>query len=131
MNAASDWSESELRLIEAALLRWEARCQEVMGRLAGHRACDDAASSDVEPLYQSLRHDLDEAAKHGSVSSKRALLSRAESAFFDPAVRQAAAALRPATGSHPITTQCYGALQEAQTRFAHYRRQIESLLAAR
>lgn len=131
MNAASDWSESELRLIEAALLRWEARCQEVMGRLAGHRASDDAAGSDVEPLYQSLRQDLEETAKYGSVSGKRALLSRAESAYFDPAVRQAAAALRPATDSHPVTARCYGALQEAQTKFAHYRRQIEGLLAAR
>jgi hypothetical protein len=75
----------------------------------------------VEERYRSLKNDLKAAAKapflHQPMRNRE--LTLCESAFYDPAVRKAAIALRPATNSNPIASRWYSAVSEAQMHYRH------------
>jgi hypothetical protein len=89
--------------------------------------CDRAARtlspserSDVEHHYRSLKADLKEASKYGTLSGRRRAMSRAEECFYAPAVRRAALDLRPPTNSNPLTSGWLSAVFEAQSEFSYW-----------
>ena len=124
-----NWDIEELKAVAAALAAFEARCEEIMMLLGEKRYLPQDERERVQDMYRSLKTDLKEAAKYGTLSGMREPLSRAESAFYDGAIRKAHIALRPATNSNPITSRWFGAVHEAQMEFSYYRHNLASLLS--
>lgn len=114
----------------AAMEEFEARCDRIMLLLGDKRRLDPDELADVREQYTSLKTDLKEAAKAPYVHEpKRAReLSVCESAFYDPAVRKAHIALRPATNSNPISSRWFSAVHEAQMEFSYYRHNLTGAL---
>lgn len=110
----------------AAMAEFEARCDRIMVLLGEKRRLNPDELADVQEQYRSLKSDLKEAAKAPYVHEpKRAReLSVCESAFYDPAVRKAHIALRPATNSNPIRSGWFAAVHEAQMEFSYYRHNL-------
>lgn len=93
----------DIRSVASAMLEFERRCDEILTLLGEKRSLQRHEREEIEQLYKSLKSNLKEAAKYGTLSQRRVPLTRAEQCFYDPAVRRAAIALRPATNSHPVS----------------------------
>ncbi len=120
------WDRVELVAAMTAMREFEKRCGDI-SQLVGERA-DPGQRPEIEALYKQLKSDLEEAAKYGTLSGKREPQTRIESAFYDPAVRQARLALRPATNSNPWNSSWVSALWEAGSEFSYFLHQMEGLL---
>lgn len=122
------WDKSELAAAMASMREFENRCNDISNRIGSKHHIDPYERSELEHLYKALKFDLKEAAKCGTLSGRREPQTRIESAFFDPAVRKAHIALRPATNSNPLTSRWVGALWEAGSEFSYFLHQMEGLL---
>ena len=123
-----DWND--LQAVRDAMLAFEARCEQIMAILADKKHLAPFERDEVQALYRQLKDDLKAAAKSGSIYGARSRdqLTRAEFAFYDPAVRRAAIDLRPATNSNPITSRWFSAVHEAQMEFSYYRHGLDKLI---
>ncbi|OUM01657.1 hypothetical protein [Variovorax sp. JS1663] len=120
----------DVEAVLSAMAAFEARCEEIMTLLGEKRWLPPAEREAVEELYRSLKNDLKTAAKAPFVHqpTRNRALTVCESAFYDPAVRKAAIALRPATNSNPIGSHWYSAVHEAQMEFSYYRHSLKRAL---
>ena len=125
---SSEWNETELVAIAAALRWYERRCDELMASLGQNRSLSAHERAEVESLYRSLKEDLKRAAKERSLSGDHRRMTRAESAFYDGAVRKAHIALSPKTNSHPILCGWFSAVYSARAEFSYYLRNMANLL---
>jgi hypothetical protein len=123
---SAEWNTSELVAIATTMRAFEKRCDEILTLLADKRYLSQEERAEVQTLYQSLKEDLKRAAKKRSLTGD--VMTRAESAFYDPAVRAAANDLRPATNSNPITSHWFGAVYEARTEFSYHLHNMKDLL---
>ncbi|MDI1340001.1 hypothetical protein [Polaromonas sp.] len=112
---------NEHQLVEAKMNHFESRCEDLMSLLAEKRRFSPGERDHAESLYRALKDDLKEAAKCGTVSGKRQEPTEAERCFYQPAVQRAALALRPATNSHPVQSNWFSAVHEAQMEFSYWR----------
>jgi hypothetical protein len=93
---------ADIRAVASAMREFEGQCEEILTLLGKKLILQPYELDEVARLYKSLKSDLKEASKFGTVSRRRVPLTRAEHCFYHPAVRRAAIDLRPATNSHPI-----------------------------
>jgi len=128
MAHGEDFGQAELQAVYAALLAFEQRCEGIMTTLGEKRCLTPSEREHVAGLYAALKTDLKAAAKTGTLSGRRGPQTRVETCFYDPAVRRAAIALRPATNSHPISSGWFSAVYEAQSEFSYYRHSLQSCL---
>lgn len=110
----------EIRAAAEVMLGFHRRCEEILTLLGEKRWLSTHKRLEVERLYRSLKHDLKEAAGTGTLSRRRRTMTRVESCFFDPSVRRAAIALRPATNSNPISSRWFAAVYEAQLELSYW-----------
>lgn len=122
------WNRVELAAAIDAMRAFENRCNEISARIGEKKRLEPYERSELEQLYKALKSDLGAAAKCGTLSGRREIQTRIESAFYDPAVRKAHIALRPATNSNPLTSKWVGALWEAGSEFSYFLHQMEGLL---
>lgn len=112
---------NEHQLVVNKMNHFESRCEHLMSLLSEKKRFSPGEREHAESLYRALKDDLKEAAKCGTVSGKRQEPTEAERCFYQPAVQRAALALRPATNSHPIHSNCFSAVHEAQMEFSYWR----------
>ncbi len=110
----------ELQQIELALRAYKDRCEEILQLLGEKRSLSLGEREQIVALYAALKDDLKAAAKHGTLSKSRRQQTRAETCFFDPAVRRAVLNLRPATNTNPISSHWFSAVFEAQSEFSYW-----------
>ena len=122
MNKRFDTADYEA--VADALRKWQDRCKEIVTFLANKQTLSRYEHQEVALLYTSLKGDLKEAAKRGTLSGRREPMTRAESAFYDPAVRKAHIAMRPKTNSHPIHGRWLSAMFEAEHEFSYVLHQM-------
>jgi len=119
---------SEIDAITAVLEGWRRRCQEILQLLSvdpGERRLARADRARVQTLYRALKNDTGRAAKSGSLSGRRELQTYAEQRFYEPAVRHAFLALHPSAITHPLTSNWFSAVYDADMEFAYYLHQME------
>jgi hypothetical protein len=110
----------EVEAVAAAMFAFYQRCEEIMLLLNEKRSLRPIERQEIQRLYASLKHDLDVARKHGTLSGRREPRTRAEDCFYDPAVRAAHIDLRAATNSNPISSRWFSLVQEAQSEFSYW-----------
>lgn len=118
---------AEIRAVASAMREFESRCEKILTLLGEKRILLPSERDEVEQLYKSLKNDLREASKYGTLSQRRVPLTRAEQCFYDPAVRRAAINLRPATNSHPVSSHWVSAVFEAQSEFTYWLQSLAEL----
>lgn len=118
---------ADIRAVASAMREFERKCEEILTLLGEKRSLQSHEREEVERLYKSLKSDLKEAAKYGTLSQRRVPLTRAEKCFYDPAVRRAAIDLRPATNSHPISSRWLGAVLEARSELSYWLHSLAGL----
>jgi len=114
------FESAELQAVKEAMEAFMQRCDELIELIGEKRYLNPDERAKVQQRYRLLKDDLKEAAKNGTVSGKRLPKTRAEDCFYDPAVRRAAIDLRPATNSHPITSNWLSAVFEARSEFSYW-----------
>lgn len=124
---SENFDQEELAAVASAMLRFEARCEEILTLLAEKRTLSNFERSEVSVLYLRLKEDLKLAAKTGTLSGKRTAMTRSEQCFYDPAVRRAHIDLRPKTNSHPIHGRWFSAVLEAKSEFSYWLHNMEGL----
>jgi hypothetical protein len=121
----------EVLKVASALRDFERRCDEIAARLTDKRTLFIFEREAIRELYTSLKGDLKAAAKYGTLSGRREALTRTEQCFYDPAVRRAALAMRPATNSHPILLRWSEALFEASSECSFWLHNLAKLPGAK
>jgi hypothetical protein len=126
----SHFHPDDASAVLAAMAVFEERCEAIMLLIGEKRRLTPAELEEVRERYTTLKTDLKQAAKEPYVHEprRRRELTVCESAFYDPAVRKAAIALRPATNSNPVHSHWFGAVYEAQTEFSYYRHNLNKAL---
>lgn len=114
------FDSEDLRTVASAMRSFEQRCEKILALLGDKRSLSPFERSEIEGRYRSLKADLKEASKYGTVSGRRQPLTRAETCFYYPAVRRAAIDLRPATNSNPISSRWFSAVYEARSQFSYW-----------
>ena len=122
MNEGFDTADYEA--VADALRKWQDRCKEIIKLLANKKTLSRYEHQEVALLYSSLKGELKEAAKRGNLSGRREPMTRAESAFYNPAVRKAHIAMRPKTNSHPIQGRWLSAIFETEGEFSYVLHQM-------
>jgi len=107
------------------MIQFEARCEVIMTLLDEKRRLTQGEREHAESLYRALKDDFKAAAKAGTVDGRRGEPTEAERCFYQPAVQRAAQALRPATNSHPIQSNWFSAVHEAQMEFSYWRHNMQ------
>jgi hypothetical protein len=123
MNYGFDTADYEA--VADALREWQDRCKAIIALLANKKTLSRYERAEATELYTSLKNDLKEAAKRGTLSGRREPMTRAESAFYDPAVRKAHIAMRPKTNSHPLTNRWLSAMFETEGEFSYVLHQMD------
>lgn len=118
---------SDLSVVAGALRSYEQRCEEILTLLDDKRSLFPTEREEARRLYESLKNDLKAAAKHGMLSKRRERQSRTEECFYEPAVRQAAIALRPATNTNPLTSGWFHAVSDAESELSYWLHSIDGL----
>lgn len=95
----------ETRLVVAALLDFQQRIDDILNLIGDRTRITDDEKHHLQALLTSLKGDLKSAAKTGTVRGERRPKGPVESAYFDCAIKQAAANLTVAVNSHPITSR--------------------------
>ena len=121
MNTKTTCRDTDEQLVLDKMNHFESRCENLMSLLAEKRRLSPGEREHAGSLYRALKDDLKEAAKCGTVSSKRQEPTEAERCFYRPAVQRAALALRPPTNSHPVQSNWFSAVHEAQMEFSYWR----------
>lgn len=120
------WNITELNATIAAMQKFKNRCNELLQLIDSNTR--RANLSEIRRLYTELKSDLKSASKYGTLSGKREVQSLIESAFYDPAVRKAHLALRPAINSNPWNSEWFGAIYEAEMEFSDSLGELERIL---
>lgn len=112
MLMTENFDAAEIRAIRAKLLGFQSRCNQISNEIGDRKSLTIDEKAKLQELYTSLKSDL----KAESAALRKAWddLSRAEECFYEPAIRKAAIALRPATNSNPITSGWFSALDDCE-----------------
>lgn len=87
-----------------ALRTYKNRITEIMDLIGEKSTVSTAEKAHLQELLAALKQDIKTAAKQGTISKTQRQQSQIESAYFEPAVRSAAANFTVATNSHPIAS---------------------------
>lgn len=120
----------ELKAVADAMAGYEKRCEEILLLLGEKRTLSPVDRADVEHLYRALKEELKAVAKQGTISGARRSQTDAENHFFQHAVNAAHLALRPATNSHPISSDWHDAVSNAKLEFSNLQFSLAKLLPA-
>lgn len=112
-----EFDVDEIRAIRAKLLGYQAQCSQIMDGIGDRVTLSADERSKLQDLYTNLKSDLKTEA--AALWKSRDNLSRAEECFYEPAIRKAAVALRPATNSNPITSRWFSALYDCEGEFSY------------
>jgi len=109
-----DRDESIAGSVITELRRYRDRIDAILGQLDGKRQVSQDERSELQALLTSLKSDLREAARRGTVGTGREPQNQFERAYFAPAVQSASANLHVAVNSHPIRSDWFGSLYRVQ-----------------
>ncbi|QPS74843.1 hypothetical protein [Delftia acidovorans] len=120
-----NFDADEIRAIRAKLLGFQSRCKQISNEIGERKSLTIDEKERLQELYTSLKADL----KAESAALRKCWddLSRAEECFYEPAIRKAAIALRPATNSNPITSGWFSALYDCEGEFSYVLFNLEKL----
>lgn len=120
-----NFDADEIRAIRAKLLGFQSRCKQISNEIGDHKSLTINEKAKLQELYTSLKADL----KTESAALRKSWndLSRAEECFYEPAIRKAAIALRPAINSNPITSRWFSALYDCEGEFSYVLFNMEKL----
>jgi hypothetical protein len=108
----------ELRAIRAKMLGYEGRCVQVLDAIKDGAQLTPDGLERARALYTSLKQEIK--AEAADSVKRWNTMSRAESCFYDQAIRRASIALKPKTNSNPKTSNWVGALINARGEFSYY-----------
>jgi len=118
--------EGEARSVIVALRGYRDRINEILGALETKNTLDPDERATLQGWLTSLKSDLKAAAKFGTIGGGRTPQNQFESAYFEPAVRSAAANLTVAVNSHPIGSNWYSCLYGVRLDITHLLHQLET-----
>jgi hypothetical protein len=122
--------ETAAQTVIHALRGYRGRIGEILGRLEGKKVLPAYETEELQVLLTSLKRDLREIDKRGTVAVGRHPQNPVESAYFAPAVQKAAAHLSVAVNSHPIRSNWYDCLFVVDTDIHYYLHQLEEQIAS-
>lgn len=125
MRMTETFDADEIRAIRAKLLGFQSRCKQISNAIGDRKSLQIDEKTKLQELYTNLKADLK--AESAVLRKSWDYLSRAEECFYEPAIRKAAIALRPATNSNPITSGWFSALYDCEGELSYVLFNIEKL----
>ncbi len=119
-------SETQAREVIAALREFRDRFEHILHLLDGKKLVTSDEKTNLQGLLKSLKEDLKQAAKTGTVSGLKKPGNHFEQAYFEPAVFKASANFNVAVNSHPIRSDWFSGLYSVEIDITHLLHQLES-----
>ena len=117
--------EANARAVITQLRAYSSRLDEIMNGIGDKRQLTPSEKTHLQNLLTSLKSDLNAEVKRGNTISDRKELNRFEEQYLHPAVCEASVAIRVKTNSHPIKSNWYSELYDAQIDIDFLLHQLE------
>lgn len=119
----------EAQLIANELRRLHENIDGLMRDTGDKRRFSDDEVALLQARLRSAKEEIKAAAKNGTISRKREPLSELESAFFEPAIRKAAARFSLAINANPRTTNWVSGLYDVAGELSYMLYNLEEYIA--
>ena len=119
----------EANLIAKELRRLHNEIDALMNETCDKTRFSNDEVSSLQDRLRSVKEQLKNAAKTGTLSGKREPMSRLEQAFFEPAVSKAAARFSLAVNANPRTTNWVSGLYDVAGELSYMLYNLEDYIA--
>ena len=114
-----DIDHQEAQAITAELQRWHDEACSLVAEAADKARLSPTSIDSLKSRLSSLKHEIKEAAKHETLSRRRAAKTDLEQCFFGPAVRSTSANFRLRTDTSPKSELWARGLNEVEFELSY------------